>query len=99
LTTVNFISDRGQIAATGMLPNGDIHAVLLVPYGDCEDECEARIEASLRGTAVTRSQATTQKNAAPPSRLDQLRYRFGLRHKFPANLAEQHISSDPVSRK
>jgi hypothetical protein len=84
LITVNVISDRGQIAAPGMLPNGDIHAVLLVPNGDCEDACETRIEASLWGTAVTRSQATTQKNAAPPSRLDQLPYRFGLRHKFPA---------------
>jgi len=28
---VNFINDRGEIAATGVLPNGDQHAVLLVP--------------------------------------------------------------------
>jgi probable HAF family extracellular repeat protein len=25
------INDRGEIAATGMLPNGDTHAILLVP--------------------------------------------------------------------
>jgi hypothetical protein len=29
LLTASFIDDRGQIAAFGQLPNGDIHAVLL----------------------------------------------------------------------
>jgi hypothetical protein len=28
---VNFINDRGEIAATGVLPDGDHHAILLVP--------------------------------------------------------------------
>ncbi len=28
---VNFINDRGEIAATGLLPNGSQHAILLVP--------------------------------------------------------------------
>jgi len=28
---VNFINDHGEIAATGVLPNGDQHAVLLIP--------------------------------------------------------------------
>ena len=28
---VNFINDRGEIAATGFLPNGDEHALLLIP--------------------------------------------------------------------
>jgi probable HAF family extracellular repeat protein len=28
---VNFINDRGEIAATGVLPNGDQHAILLIP--------------------------------------------------------------------
>jgi uncharacterized membrane protein len=27
----NFINDRGEIAATGLLPNGSKHAILLVP--------------------------------------------------------------------
>jgi hypothetical protein len=47
-----YISDRGEIAASGVLPNGDQHAVLLIPcdenhHGDseCEDEGE--------GTAVS----------------------------------------------
>lgn len=38
-----YINDRGEIAAQGALPNGDSHAILLIPDGDCDDACEARI--------------------------------------------------------
>ena len=41
---VNYINDRGEIAATGILPNGDQHAILLIPDGDCDD-LEARMAA------------------------------------------------------
>jgi hypothetical protein len=36
LIDVYFINDRGEIVANGALPNGDQHAVLLVPDGDNE---------------------------------------------------------------
>jgi probable HAF family extracellular repeat protein len=36
-----FINDRGEIAAQGVLPNGDQRAVLLIPCGEGEDGCEA----------------------------------------------------------
>ena len=43
LTVATLINDRGEIAAQGVLPNGDTHAVLLIPcdegHGDRED-CE-----------------------------------------------------------
>jgi hypothetical protein len=43
LTVAILISDRGEIAAQGVLPNGDTHAILLVPcdgeQGD-RDGCE-----------------------------------------------------------
>jgi|SRR6516165_8256753 hypothetical protein len=26
-----YINDRGEIAGTGMLPNGDVHAIVLIP--------------------------------------------------------------------
>ncbi len=29
-----FINERGEVAGTGMLPNGDQHAVLLIPICD-----------------------------------------------------------------
>ena len=39
---VDYINDRGEIVATGVLPNGDQHAVLLVPDGDCDGDLECR---------------------------------------------------------
>jgi probable HAF family extracellular repeat protein len=35
-----YISDRGEIAASGVLPNGDQHAVLLIPCGEGDESCE-----------------------------------------------------------
>jgi probable HAF family extracellular repeat protein len=57
---VNYINDRGEIAATGMLPNGDLHAVLLVPcdyahrgMDGCDyDMVEASAAVSQAGPAV-----------------------------------------------
>jgi probable HAF family extracellular repeat protein len=43
LADAEFINDRGEIACVGFLPNGDHHAVLLIPQDDCDDACEARI--------------------------------------------------------
>jgi hypothetical protein len=43
LYTASYINDSGEIIAQGMLPHSDIHTVLLVPSGDCEQACEQRI--------------------------------------------------------
>ena len=43
------INDRGEIAGRGVLPNGDVHAILLIPSGECNDDCEDRIAASQSG--------------------------------------------------
>ena len=56
---VNFINDRGEIAATGILPNGDQHAILLIPDGDCDD-LEVRIAALQNKLANGRHSSTTQ---------------------------------------
>jgi probable HAF family extracellular repeat protein len=40
LTVATLISDRGEIAAQGVLPNGDTHAVLLVPCDEEHDDGE-----------------------------------------------------------
>jgi hypothetical protein len=34
---VNFINDRGEIAVTGILPNGDRHDLLLIPVRNNDD--------------------------------------------------------------
>ena len=41
LTQALFINDRGEIAAQGVLPNGDQRAVLMIPCGEGEEGCEA----------------------------------------------------------
>ena len=38
---VNFINDRGEIAVTGILPNGDQHDLLLVPVGNNDDSANS----------------------------------------------------------
>lgn len=43
LADAALINDRGEIICAGVLPNGDRHAVMLVPQGDCDDACEAGI--------------------------------------------------------
>jgi len=66
---VNYINDRGEIAATGVLPNGDHHAILLIPNGDCDDDLETEIalaqSATLSSAEVSPSVGNTiqQSNA------------------------------------
>ncbi|MGA7414072.1 MAG: hypothetical protein WBW33_26595, partial [Bryobacteraceae bacterium] len=50
-------NDRGEIAVTGILPNGDQHAILLIPDGDCDD-LEARIAAIQNKVAPGRHSST-----------------------------------------
>jgi probable HAF family extracellular repeat protein len=38
---VNFINDRGEIAVTGILPNGDQHDLLLIPVGNTDDDANS----------------------------------------------------------
>ncbi len=38
-----FISDRGEIAVSGIVANGDVHGFILVPDGDCNSDCERRM--------------------------------------------------------
>ena len=84
MITVNYINDRGEIAATGVLPNGDQHAILLVPDGDCDDDCEGRIAASQNNAAPVPYPATmTQGSESRVSPVNQLRNRFGQRYQAP----------------
>ena len=59
LVDADYINDRGEIACHGYLPNGDTHAVLLIPQGDCDDACEARVEASRVNPAAVPVRAMT----------------------------------------
>jgi len=48
ITDAEFINDQGEITATGMLPNGNFHAVVLIPCGAAQrdDGCRDADEAS-----------------------------------------------------
>jgi hypothetical protein len=52
------INDAGEIVCNGVLPNGDIHAILLVPRGACDDACEARIAADQLNPAAIPASVT-----------------------------------------
>ena len=81
------INDRGEIAAAGFLPNGDERAVILIPNGDCEDECEARITASQNQAAVAaKTQQTIRSGDSDGAPINSVRNRFGQRYHIP----EQH---------
>ena len=71
------INDRGEIVCNGVLPNGDIHAILLVPQGDCDGKCEDRIaESQIQPAAIPVRAMTSSLKAA-------MRARFALRYRVP----------------
>jgi probable HAF family extracellular repeat protein len=78
LTEANYISDRGWIAANGVLPNGDLRAAILIPEDD--DSGYAAVNAALAasGQAVTPTRAssvlTPQMKATLKARLMRGRY-------------------------
>ena len=53
------INDRGEIVGFGLTPSGDLHTVVLVPQGDCDDACEARIADSHINPAAVPVRAMT----------------------------------------
>jgi probable HAF family extracellular repeat protein len=80
------IDDRGEIAAQGMLPNGDVHTVVLVPAGDCDSDCEQRIAASQK-VAVGQPATTGAAIPAFGKPVDWLRNPFGQRFPMPGQRA------------
>ncbi len=60
LAEATFINDRGEILVQGSLPNGDTHAVLLIP---CEDGTDGCYDAAAEGkTAATRNDPSSVSN-------------------------------------
>jgi len=72
LTVATAINDRGEIAAQGVLPNGDTRAVLLIPCDEDhrdDDGCEEGAEGT---TAIRNNPALSE---GPGGMLDRLRGR------------------------
>ena len=81
LREAQFISDSGEIAGAALLPNGDLHAFVLIPKGgDAFDEDSA--------SAMEATEPSTSQNSAnmsdgklTPERLAELRSRFANRNR------------------
>ncbi len=48
-----YINDRGEIVAFALDASGNIRAVLPVPQGNCDDDCEQRIAESQNAILVS----------------------------------------------
>ncbi|MGA7410630.1 MAG: hypothetical protein WBW33_09090 [Bryobacteraceae bacterium] len=80
-----FINELGEIAANGVFSNGDQHAILLVPDGNCDD-LEARIAALQNSAALAQNQPVI-KQVEPASPAIQFRNRFLQRDSIPSPAA------------
>ena len=76
-----YINDSGEILAEGLLSTGDIHAALLVPSGDCKEDCERRIVASQNAPAVHANAGVTSR--AYGRQAKGLHHRPGQRYALP----------------
>jgi len=89
------INDRGEIVAEGLLPNGDEHAALLVPNGDCDHDCEQRIARAQDRAALPKTVGTDhpttikQHSEASISPVERLRRVMGERFRLPGQPAGQ----------
>jgi probable HAF family extracellular repeat protein len=81
-----FINDQGEIAVLGSL-NGNDHAFVLVPDGNCDGDCEAGIAANQNDTATleeaTRSPGASINSIAPSNPIDRLHNRITQRYQLP----------------
>jgi probable HAF family extracellular repeat protein len=89
LTRADFISNRGEIAGAGVLPNGDTHAFLLIPCDENDPGVEGCQEGTEKATAAIQNspapaaQIPTNANhgGLTPQTLAALRVRFARRYR------------------
>ena len=80
ITDGETINDRGEIAGSGMLPNGDFHAVVLIPCDAEHGESEGCQDAA--GAARTNSASATRTHSRlTPETLSALRNRLFRRYR------------------
>ena len=70
LTTPLYINSRGVIAGNGLLPNGDIHAFVLIPCTEKTEECREATEgpdSKQIGAPIFDSSVTSQPHGTSKS--------------------------------
>ena len=83
------INDRGEIAGSGLLPNGDFHAIVLIP---CDDEPDSEgcrgtgqnANATSSGPAPLLRGSAAQSNLSPTKIVTALGARFAHRYHIPS---------------
>jgi probable HAF family extracellular repeat protein len=74
------INDRGEIAGSGLLPNGDFHAIVLIPCDD-EPDSEGCQDAGQNINATSLARVSTSENGPSPTEMiAALRTRFARRN-------------------
>src|SRR5260370_19728298 len=67
------INDRGEIGGNGVLLNCDVHVVLLLPDGECDDASDARITSSQNSSTSAQNVSTitraTESSISPVDRM------------------------------
>jgi len=82
LLEATFINDRGEIVGNGLLPNGDQHAVLLIPCDESHRGVEGCDYSMVDGSDRQATQmATTAKPVLSPDSIRQLMQSTGRRSK------------------
>jgi probable HAF family extracellular repeat protein len=99
LTSAIFINDQGEIAARGVLPNGDQRAVLLIPCDENHAEVEgcdySLVDASEPAEGATPLQVPSQPQRLPHSRPGN---RFHISGRVPeGGAAALAVPVSPVS--
>ena len=85
------VNDRGEIAGNGVFPNGDVHVVLLVPNGDCDDQCEGRIAASQNSAIFAPNVETmTRVSESSLSPVEKSRMQMRQRYHMPGQVAKRN---------
>ncbi len=83
ITDGETINDAGEIAGSGMLPNGDFHAIVLIPCNDTSATCRS----------VELSVAPPAPHSNSTKALDQL-----TRRQFLAELRSDYLRHTPQAR-
>jgi probable HAF family extracellular repeat protein len=89
VTSGETINQRGEIAGTGMLPNGDFHAIVLIPSDDEPDNegCHGtgqNANATSSGPAPLLRGSAAQSSLSPTKIVNALGARFAHRYHIPS---------------
>ena len=86
LTVAVSINERGEIAAQGVLPNGDTHAFVLIPFGEGTEGCKDATENII---ATTRNRAASSFDSPTMSAQSRLTLN-GVMSAWRARLARRY---------